>query len=287
MADRVPKIQRFSESGFELVCLDQSFFDGRSVAYEGVHGLCWRDGFELLHGMPKRRIRNECVLGHFHPTIENIDGLQALEDAKIRYHEIGLCYGSNVVLEPHKIDSIFAANPRVYSSEKCCGQRPFLYAALVDGSGKESGIQNGSATDYGNTLLAIGVVLCEPGQDVFHLGQRLAQLPSFQPVHPPLGMHLLNPWNVVVILKKIIDDVPIRRSLISGMQGILKGSLCGFCGNGNVCGFWVHESPEWTAKLIGSGGNKKASMMPAFLWYYRDSNLGHTDFQSVALPTEL
>ena len=22
-------------------------------------------------------------------------------------------------------------------------------------------------------------------------------------------------------------------------------------------------------------------------WYYRDSNLGHTDFQSVALPTEL
>ena len=27
--------------------------------------------------------------------------------------------------------------------------------------------------------------------------------------------------------------------------------------------------------------------MPAFLWYYRDSNLGHTDFQSVALPTEL
>ena len=23
------------------------------------------------------------------------------------------------------------------------------------------------------------------------------------------------------------------------------------------------------------------------LWYYRDSNLGHTDFQSVALPTEL
>jgi len=24
-----------------------------------------------------------------------------------------------------------------------------------------------------------------------------------------------------------------------------------------------------------------------FLWYYRDSNLGHTDFQSVALPTEL
>ena len=27
--------------------------------------------------------------------------------------------------------------------------------------------------------------------------------------------------------------------------------------------------------------------MPAFLWYYRDSNLGHTDFQSDALPTEL
>ena len=92
---------------------------------------------------------------------------------------------------------------------------------------------------------------------------------------------------VVVILKKIIDDVPIRRSLISGMPGILKGSLCGSCGNGDVCGLRVHESPEWTAKLIGSGGNKKASMMPAFLWYYRDSNLGHTDFQSVALPTEL
>lgn len=23
------------------------------------------------------------------------------------------------------------------------------------------------------------------------------------------------------------------------------------------------------------------------MWYHRDSNLGHTDFQSVALPTEL
>lgn len=27
--------------------------------------------------------------------------------------------------------------------------------------------------------------------------------------------------------------------------------------------------------------------MPAFLWCHQESNRGHTDFQSVALPTEL
>ena len=34
-------------------------------------------------------------------------------------------------------------------------------------------------------------------------------------------------------------------------------------------------------------GNKKSQRELTFLWYYRDSNLGHADFQSAALPTEL
>ena len=50
--------------------------------------------------------------------------------------------------------------------------------------------------------------------------------------------------------------------------------------------FWLNAT-LLLAKLHGTTGNKKASTRPAFLWYYRDSNLGHTDFQSVALPTEL
>ena len=33
--------------------------------------------------------------------------------------------------------------------------------------------------------------------------------------------------------------------------------------------------------------NKKAPKFEAFLWYHLESNQGHTDFQSVALPTEL
>ena len=32
---------------------------------------------------------------------------------------------------------------------------------------------------------------------------------------------------------------------------------------------------------------KAAGLRLLLLWYHRDSNLGHTDFQSVALPTEL
>ena len=35
------------------------------------------------------------------------------------------------------------------------------------------------------------------------------------------------------------------------------------------------------------GKQKRPACGLTFLWYYRDSNLGHTDFQSVALPTEL
>ena len=35
------------------------------------------------------------------------------------------------------------------------------------------------------------------------------------------------------------------------------------------------------------GPQKKAAMEQPFEWYHRDSNLGHTDFQSLALPTEL
>ena len=36
-----------------------------------------------------------------------------------------------------------------------------------------------------------------------------------------------------------------------------------------------------------SSKQKATQSVRPLLWYHRDSNLGHTDFQSVALPTEL
>ena len=39
--------------------------------------------------------------------------------------------------------------------------------------------------------------------------------------------------------------------------------------------------------LHKSAKKKAAGVRLLELWYHRDSNLGHTDFQSVALPTEL
>ncbi len=33
--------------------------------------------------------------------------------------------------------------------------------------------------------------------------------------------------------------------------------------------------------------NKKTAFKKRFLWFLQESNQGHTDFQSVALPTEL
>ena len=41
------------------------------------------------------------------------------------------------------------------------------------------------------------------------------------------------------------------------------------------------------ASRTQSKPTKNPRRSEGLLWYYRDSNLGHTDFQSVALPTEL
>ena len=40
-------------------------------------------------------------------------------------------------------------------------------------------------------------------------------------------------------------------------------------------------------KLIALIINNISSSITLFLWCHRESNQGHTDFQSVALPTEL
>ena len=47
----------------------------------------------------------------------------------------------------------------------------------------------------------------------------------------------------------------------------------------------VNDVSTGTKKLDWQTKNPRRS--EGLLWYYRDSNLGHTDFQSVALPTEL
>lgn len=58
--------------------------------------------------------------------------------------------------------------------------------------------------------------------------------------------------------------------------------------------FWVSQkhknkcnASKNTKALITNKITKKALQIGGFSWFLQESNQGHTDFQSVALPTEL
>ena len=44
---------------------------------------------------------------------------------------------------------------------------------------------------------------------------------------------------------------------------------------------------KWVWVLIKTKNPKTNIVLGTFMWYLQESNQGHTDFQSVALPTEL